>query len=919
MALVTASVHAETPGYITFPSDIDWVTRSTPHFHVLYRRGEDRLAERTLAAAERAHSLLSPVFQETPEVTWIVLADFHDSLNGYAIDFPFPHFVLFVSPPDAGGHLSVLDNWLDSLVLHEYTHVLHLYPAHGIWSAVRAVFGSWVLPNGMLPSHLHEGLATFMETEFSQGGRGRGPHFPMITRMAVKEGIWGREFAPSDLFEPNIRWPQGASPYYFGQQIFHSLWQKKKGPGIHAFVQKTSRTILPYWVSRSTEEVYGASYPTLWKEVFDSTQERVAKEIQAIEAQPLSHLRYLTDTRMYKWDLKLSPDGKTVAYRAGSPDKGNTLEIRSAGDLKEIQSLEIEGHQEGLCWTVHDGKAFVVFSESETENNYQFNALRVYSAQDRNLIRPRDSSNARIDHLLTVACRDNGNVLTYQENSGRGFVREWKPDADLKKWTKIHEWAVPEGEWVSSIEAGIPALIAVRRSVVTQFYEWDGTSAKRIGELPGHFYQLGRRLPSGEWTAIGTVSGREEIYAIDPRKKLAKKRVAVLGGIGSFDRHDDKWWVTSYRHGGYDLAEATPISSSTNSASHEPSLSPYAEKTPMSEARTYYGFSTLRPRAWIPSTLIVPGGMQISAWIPGFDVSQRHFYNLFGGYDTRGSAFFFGNYSYRYGLNQQLNFDFAYLPAYVISSAAFLRQWGATVGWSTRLGPELPYVSVSANFKRLEPYSTDPENQSMGVSIGISDTFWYKTVPRAIAPIRATKVAFNWSQYFKEMGSTDNYYVGTLSVDQYLAAPWGARHVFKLGLRLGDTFGTTLNNSFLQGGGELQFSSGRGFFLNRGFLPGRFLARRMFTMNLDFMFPILEIERGHNQWPFFLKRIDGALVLDTTTMSRFMYYYTSAGFELKSSWKTFFYLPTQVRFGFYHGFGQYGEPLYMMMAIEASL
>ena len=51
----------------------------------------------------------------------------------------------------------------------------------------QSIFGPVILPIGLLPTHLHEGLATFYETKFTTRGRGRGSEFPMYRRLAVEE------------------------------------------------------------------------------------------------------------------------------------------------------------------------------------------------------------------------------------------------------------------------------------------------------------------------------------------------------------------------------------------------------------------------------------------------------------------------------------------------------------------------------------------------------------------------------------------------------------------------------------------------------------------------------------------------------------------------------------------------------------
>lgn len=918
-ALLFQSALFAEPSYITFPSDVDWVTSQTAHFELLYRRGEDQLADRTLRAAEKAYALLAPIFEEMPEKTWIVLADFQDALNGYAIDFPFPHFVVFAAPPEASGSLSALDNWLDSVVLHELTHVVHLYPAHSFWWALKSVFGSWVLPNGLMPSHLHEGLATFLETELTRGGRGKGTAFSMLRRMAVKEGAWGKSFAPIDLMEGSRRWPLGQSPYFFGFHLYQELWKRKGAAGLRGFVQATSRR-LPYLIGGVTEEIYGQSYVSLWKTIFEKTEKETQREIQAIENAPLSKLSYLTQTYFHKGDLRFSPDGSLVAFRTRHPDENQKIEIHRTGTFELSQEIELEGgNQESLCWSQSGTESFLVFAESVATNGYWVSSLRAYSTGKKQ----KDSvlsAGAPVENVHSVACAPSGALYTYQEKSGRGFVREWKWGAERASVQQVREWEIPEGTWVTSISSTDRPVFTVRKSVSTVFYEWEPSGPRALGEIAGHFYGLQQVLPTGEWPVVASISGRDEVWAIHFEKKHARKLVSVLGGINSFAQNQGKWLVSSYRHGGYDIAEAEnltlkPVAVSTDLTS-ERSL---AETAPAFRKGEYSVWETLRPRAWIPSLLIVPDGLQISAWIPGFDISQKHLYNLFGGYDTRGSPFVFADYAYRFGLTQQVAILANYSPSYLISSRTFLRQWGSSVGYSTLVATGGPRLSLNFLFRRVEASSLGPDNQSLGFSVGLTQQFGVKLGPRAIAPRWGTSVSIQLAEYLRVLGSTDDYYALTVGVDQYLPSPFGKRHGIKLAAHFGFSEGTPLYNSFFQGGGELQFSAGRGFFLNRGFLPGSFLSQRMFTANFDYIFPILEVERGVSYAPFFLKRIDGALVADVTTAGSFKYYFASSGAELKSYWKTFFYFPTTVRIGGYHGFGQFGESFYATMALEASI
>ena len=84
--------------------------------------------------------------------------------------------------------------------------------------------------------------------------------------------------------------------------------------------------------------------------------------------------------------------------------------------------------------------------------------------------------------------------------------------------------------------------------------------------------------------------------------------------------------------------------------------------------------------------------------------------------------------------------------------------------------------------------------------------------------------------------------------------------------------------------------------------------------------------------PFFLKTLYGGFVSDVITIGSgaagnegrtredlFRVFYASAGAELRSDWTFFFYLPSQVRLGVYHGFGPVGEAVYGALGFEAAL
>jgi hypothetical protein len=466
-------------------------------------------------------------------------------------------------------------------------------------------------------------------------------------------------------------------------------------------------------------------------------------------------------------------------------------------------------------------------------------------------------------------------------------------------------------------------FFSLRKGLITRLYQWKNTGYPvLLTEMKGHFHSI-RPASGASYLMVGDIDGRDEVWEVFPSSNSAKKRVSLMGGVSTFDHHGDQFLLSSYRHGGYDIALTTKTQESeivpiSKNIKETPSEQTSVSASGFSKPASYYPFSTLFPRAWVPSAFFVPDGAQFAVWIPGFDIGQKNLYDFMGGYDTRGSPFVSLDYSYRFGSSYNLSTLFYYLPVYLISSKSFLRRWGGSIGVGGNLFGFAPKWNISLLYKKMEASPLDAENQSVGASVGLSYSLGVKTRPRGISPRIGTVFSAIHSQYFQALGSKDNYFYTYGKIEQFLEAPWWQGHAWYFALKAGYTSGTTLYNSFFQGGGEILFAQSREFFLNRGFYPGTFYGREAGTLNVEYRFPLLDIERGWSTTPFFLHRLHAALTWDTSFYeSRTLYY--SAGLELKSDWRLFYYLPTSIRVGAYHGFGPYGQDIYFNMGIEAGI
>ena len=122
--------------------DQHWRTIESDHFYVHFYQGSEAAAERAVMLLERAHRRLAAGLAHEPWLkTHVTLTDNTDSANGVANTSPFPRITAYVTAPDSMSVLEGFDDWIDILLTHEYTHVVHLDTVHGLPRLVNGLLG----------------------------------------------------------------------------------------------------------------------------------------------------------------------------------------------------------------------------------------------------------------------------------------------------------------------------------------------------------------------------------------------------------------------------------------------------------------------------------------------------------------------------------------------------------------------------------------------------------------------------------------------------------------------------------------------------------------------------------------------------------------------------------------------------------
>ena len=277
--LLAAPAHAQ----LLADPRVPWFSADSAHFRVHYRDGHRAQAEQVARAAERVYPRITGALQWQPRGrTEIVLYSELDQANGFTTPLPFNKIGVFLAPPDSG---ELLDNsaWLDLLLVHEFTHAVHLDKVRGVPRVLQSIFGRvlWFIPNLFQPGWVSEGLAVHLESDPAQGiGRLQGPIFEAWLRAERAAG-----FLPLAEINADGRALPLAKQYLYGAYFFEFLARRYGADKVGAYVEQYSGNIVPR-LHTNPFDMTGKTMDALWDEFLADLAQQVDTRAAPIRAQP---------------------------------------------------------------------------------------------------------------------------------------------------------------------------------------------------------------------------------------------------------------------------------------------------------------------------------------------------------------------------------------------------------------------------------------------------------------------------------------------------------------------------------------------------------------------------------------------------------------------------------------------------------
>jgi hypothetical protein len=613
------------------PPNDEWRTIETRHFRVHFTPPLEHQARRAAVNAERAYTELSTELVPPRGPIDLVVSDNVDYVNGYATPFPSNRIVVFTHPPTDASGLRRYDDWNRLVVLHELAHIFHLDRSRGIWRVGQAIFGRnpLLFPNLYQPSWVIEGLAVYYESRLTGYGRLESSEHSMIARASA---LANRLPTLQELAPGTSRFPGGVVVYVYGSLLFDYLSRTRGPASIREFVERGSKTPLPFFLTPVSRGAFGMSFQTAWRQWRDSLVREMRRPREVMPG-----WQQVTNTGR----LALFPRWLSDTSLIYAGDKGretpSAYEVSLSGRERRI------GRRNGVSPNVRLPDGSILFSQPDFLDPYHIrNDLYV----QRNRVETRLTRGAR---LSSPDARADGEIVAVQDvpattrlvRLSRG-VRAIVPltQASLDVQWSDPRWS-PDGSRIAAVRQ------TQGRSEIVILTD--------LGEIIDSFGATHAINSSPSWSSDGKRiyfsserSGLPQIYVADvtsfsPRvARMTDAATGVFSPEASRDRSRLAALLFSadgYHLGVAPLTDPPPLATADTSAmSPRPGCSaclnlvagvPPLGTADTSRARPYSPWRSLLPRYWLPvfeST--TDDGTSFGAVTSGSDIVGRHAYTV---------------------------------------------------------------------------------------------------------------------------------------------------------------------------------------------------------------------------------------------------------------------------------------------------
>ena len=274
MALFATSVFAN--DYVKFKG---WKQAETKHFRFIYEAASEEAAKQYALIADEAWEKVARIYSMPQEKTDVYVFSRLNIVNAYTFFAP-PEIVMFDAPV-IDSYFGLRDDWMKLFFTHELIHIANITFEDKTYLTSK-IFGEFIrsADYSSIPGWALEGLTTVLETELTNGGRGRSPYFEIDYKAATLDN----NFIPYRLIGTEQE-PPYSQIYVMGYLIMRSIVDRC---GIEALADiERNRTRGVSW-EQSVKLVTGKTPQDIYREVKIALQKKYSDERKIPEGKIIS-------------------------------------------------------------------------------------------------------------------------------------------------------------------------------------------------------------------------------------------------------------------------------------------------------------------------------------------------------------------------------------------------------------------------------------------------------------------------------------------------------------------------------------------------------------------------------------------------------------------------------------------------------
>lgn len=368
--------------FFSFPQQLSYIPYQgimkeikTPNFIILFPEDKENRAQIAANYCEDIREKLKDFFDWKPyERTTVVLTDNTDYPNGLASPTPRNTIFINLAFTELNSNLKDYEDPLYTLLVHEYTHILHIDQIRGGAWFWRVLYGKLYFPNSGSFNWYIEGMAVLMETLHSNGGRLESAYNEAIIRAAAKNN----SIPPYDkIANAVVDWPHGMADYHFGARFVEYLYNTYGEEKFTSFFKDISNDFWPFVLLfvMKFKKIYDKSLEELWNEWIEYEKSKYA-DVSGDEIKSAKAFNQITDLEgeLASFDVK----GANILLASYSYKNDAGVYEFSGNSIKKynndnIRSISYSNDDQYIYYTksVYNNDAFTyfdLFSYDKTSN-----------------------------------------------------------------------------------------------------------------------------------------------------------------------------------------------------------------------------------------------------------------------------------------------------------------------------------------------------------------------------------------------------------------------------------------------------------------------------------------------------------------------------------------------------------------------